>query len=110
MINQETFEAHLKRTTIISNVLSIVVALLVAMSVGYGFYYNTKNTLDEHSEDITEIKDDVNSITLHINEIDVFKGVSSTEIKAIEEKVDKNLKEIEKMDDKLDKILIQTKQ
>ena len=104
-MDHKTLESHLRRTTIVSNVLSIVMALVVAMSVGYGFYYNTTSTLKEHSSDIKEIKIDVSEMSENINEMDVFKGVSSIEIESVNSKVDKLEKSVEKMDDKLDQII-----
>ena len=110
MINDiSLLEKHLKKTAVVSNVLSIMVALVVAMSVGYGFYYNTKSTLESHSEDIQEVRTTVESVEDHLNDIDVFQGMSKTEMKSIEDKVEKNLQYIEKMDEKLDKILYQTR-
>jgi peptidoglycan hydrolase CwlO-like protein len=108
-MDQAVLEKHLRKTTITSNVLSIVVGLIVAMSVGFGFYYNTKSTLSQHGEDINQIKDDVNQVQTDLNEINVFKGVSSEEIDDLEEKVEKIEVKMEKMDDKLDKILLQTR-
>jgi hypothetical protein len=104
-IDHQTLESHLRKTTIVSNILSIVVALVVAMGVGYGFYYNTTATLENHSTDIKEIKEDVHVMTDHINEMDVFKGVSVVEIESIESKVEKLEVSVEKMDDKLDQII-----
>jgi uncharacterized protein YwgA len=96
------FEKHLKKTAIVSNSISIVVALIVALSVGYGFYYNTNSTLDEHTTDIKEVKENVKEVNEQLNEINVYKGVSTTELKSLEEKV-------EKMDVKLDRLLYQTR-
>jgi uncharacterized protein HemX len=107
--DQILLEKHLRKTTITANVISILVALFVAMSVGYGFYYNTKSTLETHSTDIKEIKDDVKEVKNSQHGIDLFQGVSTVEIKALEKKVDKQQTKMEKMDDKLDRILLQTR-
>lgn len=104
-IDHQTLESHLRKTTIVSNILSIVVALVVAMGVGYGFYYNTTATLENHSTDIKEIKEDVHVMTDHINEMDVFKGVSIVEIETLEDQVEDVETSINKMDDKLDRII-----
>lgn len=101
-VSAELLEKHLRKTSIVSNVISITIALFTALSVGYGFYYNTRATLENHTSDITEIKGNVKEIQLKVTEIDIYKGVSAVEIVALQEKVDK-------MDDKLDKILMQTK-
>jgi len=109
-MNHHVLESHLKRTTIMSNVISIVVGLVVAMSVGYGFYYNTKSTLNAHTEDINDIKEQVTTVETQMNDINVFKGVSQVEISALERKVENVESKITKMDDKLDKILIKISQ
>ena len=102
-------EKHLKKTAIISNSISIAVALIVAMSVGYGFYYKTNSTLDTHTMEIKEVKEKVDAVNNHLNEINVFKGTSTSELKSLEDKVEKNFHQIEKMNEKLDRILLQTK-
>jgi hypothetical protein len=108
-VDLELVEKHIKKSTILANIVSITGALIVAMSVGYGFYYKTNSTLADHTKDIIEIKKDVNTFKTVKSEIDVFKGVSKIEVKSLEEKVDKNIEYIEKMNDKLDQILLQTR-
>ena len=101
MINEQiTLEKHIKRTTLMSNSISLLIALCTALTVGYGFYYSTKNTLEEHTKDIKEVKQQVDKIDGKMNEVDVYKGVSESEIKELKQKVDK-------MDEKLDRILIE---
>lgn len=96
----QILEKHIKRTTLMSNSVSLLIALFTALSVGYGFYYSTNSTLEQHSKDIKEVKQDVKEIDNKMNEVDVYKGVSQTEIKELKTKVDK-------MDEKLDKILVE---
>ena len=74
--------------------------MFTALTVGYGFYYSTKNTLEQHSSDIKDVKIKVQEIDTKMNEVDVYKGISETEIKELKAKVDK-------MDEKLDRILIE---
>lgn len=93
-------EKHIKRTTLWSNSISLLIALFTALTVGYGFYYSTKSTLEQHTKDIKEVKENVKVIDQKMNEVDVYKGVSQTEIKELKSKVDK-------MDEKLDKILVE---
>lgn len=101
-VNAELLEKHLRKTSIVSNVISITIALVTALSVGYGFYYSTRTTLENHTSDIMEVKGTVKEIQKKVIEIDIYKGVSGVEIVALKEKVDK-------MDTKLDKIIFQTK-
>lgn len=104
-----TLEKHLKKATLVTNFVSGLVAVACAMSVGYGFYYKTQTTLDAHTEDIKEVKTDVNIIKKDIQEVDVYKGVSKVEINTLEDKIKKMEQDMSKMDEKLDLILIQTR-
>jgi len=106
---QSILEKHLKKITITSNVVSLIGAVLVAMGIGYGFYYSTSSTLDIHTEDIKDVKESVENVENQLNDINVYKGISTTELKSLEEKVEQNHIQIEKMDEKLDKILYQTR-
>jgi len=92
-----------------TNLVSGLVAVACALSVGYGFYYKTQSTLDEHTQDIKEVKLDVNTIKDDIQEVDVYKGVNKVEVKTLEDKIQKLEANMTKMDDKLDQILIQTR-
>mgnify|MGYP003655151107 CR=1 FL=1 len=102
-------EKHLKKSTIISNVISICIGLIVAIGVGYGFYFSTKTTLASHSLDIIEIKDDVTKLNVITNETLVFRGVSTSELNSLNSRVIKLDQTLGKVSDKIDKIIIQTK-
>lgn len=104
-----TLEKHLKKATMVTNLVSGLVAVACALSVGYGFYYKTQSTLDSHTEDIREVKKDVTTIKKDIQEVDIYKGVSKVEIKTLEDKIKKMEQDMSKMDEKLDLILIQTR-
>lgn len=104
-----TLEKHLKKATLITNFISGFIAVFCALSVGYGFYYKTSSTLQEHTNDIKEVKTDVSTIKKDIQEVDIFKGVNKIEVKTLEEKIIKLETNVSKMDDKLDQILLQTR-
>jgi len=91
-------ERTLKKSSIISTILSIVVALLSTFAIGFGFYYQTKSSLEQHDREILELKQDVESTKSKVDELAIFRGVSSAEMENLEKKVDK-------IDEKLDKIL-----
>ena len=99
-------EKILKKAQIWSNTLSVVIAIVTAGSVAYGFYYNTNSTLTIQKEKIEVLQYDVAQVEAKINESAVFQGVSSTQIKALEDKVNSIDKKMDKIDDKLDKILL----
>lgn len=94
----EILEKHLKKSSLVSNTVSLFIALITALSVGYGFYYNTKSTLAQHGKEIQEVKEEVTSVNAKINETAVFKGVSEERFKEVDDK-------ITKMDEKLDRLL-----
>ena len=101
-----TLENHLKRTTKVASVISGIIATLGSLAVVYGFYYNTKGTLVEHTDEIKEVKADVSEIKIKINDAAVFEGVSKVQMKALEDKVNSIDTKMDKIDDKLDKILL----
>ena len=107
--NQKTLETHIKKATSFTSFLSAIIALICALSVGYGFYYQTSITLDLHTSDIKEVKSDVSEIKKDVQEVDIFKGVSEFEVKTLEEKITNLENDVSKMDEKLDKIILQTK-
>ena len=95
-------EKHLKKTTIITNIFSMLVAGITTLAIVNSFYYNTTNTLNRHTVQINDVQKDVKVIKENIKDAQIFQGVSSAEITDMKEKVDK-------MDEKLDRILMQTK-
>ena len=95
-------EKHLKKTTIITNIFSMLVAGITTLAIVNSFYYNTTNTLNRHTDQINDVQKDVKVIKENIKDAQIFQGVSSAELTDIKEKVDK-------MDEKLDRILMQTK-
>lgn len=107
-MNQEhlTLENHLKRTTKVASVISGVIATLGSLTIVYGFYYTTNDTLIQHENSIQEVKTDVIDIKVKINDAAVFEGVSKAQMKALEDKVNSIDSKMDKMGDKLDKILL----
>jgi uncharacterized protein HemX len=105
----QLLEKHIKKTTLTSNFLSMFIALATALSVGYGFYYNTKITLENHTNDIQEVELEVKKIQTNMQEVEVYKGVSEVEVKELKENVNKIENNLSIMDEKLDKILMRIK-
>jgi hypothetical protein len=98
-VRAEVLEKSIRRTNYVSNVISIIIATITATSIGFGFYYNTKITLDLHGKSIESIEKEVEINNRMLNEIQVYKGVSSSEMQNLEKKVDK-------IDEKLDKLIL----
>ncbi len=98
-------EKQIKKANFISTTLSILVPILTATTIAYGFYYNTKGTLNRHTEDIQELKTNVSEVKTKVNESAVFQGVSTTEMKALQDKMNTIDKKVDKVDEKLDKLI-----
>lgn len=105
-IDNLTLEKHLKRFSLINNIVSIVLALATALSVGYGFFHNTKSTLNTHTEEINDIKTNVKSLTEAVNNAAVFQGASKEQIKALQEQVNDVKKSQDRIEDKLDRLIM----
>ena len=103
-VKEATLERSIKRTTLTSNLVSIFIAAVTALGVGFGFYFTTQSRLTNHDTQIESIETDLEDTQEALNEIQIYKGVSSSEMKNLEKKVDK-------IDDKIDKlILLQTQE
>lgn len=98
-VREETVDRIIKKTQLTSNFISLTVAIIAALGVGFGFYFNTDNRLNQCEQNIQQLEKVVKKNTEHINQIQVYKGVSSAEMKMIEKKVDK-------IDEKLDKLIL----
>jgi septation ring formation regulator EzrA len=107
-IDNITLEKHLKRFSIINNIISIVLALTTALSVGYGFYYSTTNTLSSHTQEIVDIKKNVESLTEAVNSSAIYQGSNKEQVKAIQEQVNDIKKSQDRIEDKLDRLILKT--
>ena len=105
-LEESTLEQHLKRTTKVSSAIAGLIATLGSLAVVYGFYYNTRGTLNEHTESIIQVQTEVNEIKVKISEAAVFEGVTKAQYKALEDKVNSIDSKMDKMGDKLDQILL----
>ena len=90
--------------------MSVFVAMISSVIVVNTFYYKTTMTLDEHGESIKEIKQDLNTVQVNMQDVMIYQSANTVEIKFLKERVQQMDNKIDKMNDKLDKLLIQTKQ
>ncbi len=104
-----TRTAALKNTIKISGVLGTSVTILTVVFTVSGFYYKTTSTDEAQSEEIKLVKKEVTDIKATVNNTEVFKGVSTAEYTALKEKVAGIEKTVDKIDSKLDRVLVQTK-
>ncbi len=98
-VRAEVLEKSIRKTTLTSNVISIFIAIIAALGVGFGFYFNTNSQLERHDNTIKVLEEEVEETQVLLNDIQVFRGVSSTEMKNLEKKVDK-------IDEKIDKLIL----
>lgn len=101
-----TLEKHLRKSTITSNFVSVVVALITALGVGYGFYYNTNSTLDAHTLQIKEVQTDVRVLKDAVTNSAVYQGASAEQIKAIEVQVNDVKASQIRIEEKLDRVIL----
>lgn len=92
-----------------SGVVGYAATLVSALFIAYGFFYNTKSSLEDHSAAIKKVEVDVLEIKAKINKADVFQGVSTAEYNALKDKVAGIERTVDKIDEKIDKVIIQTK-
>jgi hypothetical protein len=103
-----TLEKHLKKSTITSNFVSVIIALITALSVGYGFYYNTNSTLESHTLQIREVKTDVESLKDAVNNSAIFQGATGEQIKAVEVQVNDVKASQIRIEEKLDRLILRS--
>ncbi len=89
--------------------LGSVLIILSVLGGGYGFYWGTNGTLKEHTEAIKEIKTDIVEVKDGMNTTRTIEAVSISEQSATKERIIAIEKMIDKIDNKLDRVLIQTK-
>lgn len=94
-MKNQVLESHIKKTTITSNAVSVLIALITAVTICYGFYFNTNATLNNHTQSIKEVKEDVGIIKEKISNSKSFEGVTQAQqndmkarIQRIEDKQD----------------------
>jgi hypothetical protein len=104
-----TLEMHLKKTTIVSNVLAGIISVILALGVGYSFYYNTNSTLDSHTNQIDNMQIIVDDTNKKVNNLSTGEGINHVQIETLEKNVEKIEHNLERVDEKLDRILLQTK-
>lgn len=107
MLDNATLEKHLKKFQIVANVWSLAIGIITALGVCYGFYYKTTDKLDTHTTEIQEVKTEVKSLTESVNKNAVFQGVSKEQIKSLENQVNDVKKSQDRIEDKLDKLIMQ---
>ena len=69
-------------------VLTILIATLSALSVGYGFYFNTNNTLETHDQQINTLEKDIRLINEAINKNNTSLQVQNNELKNIDQAIE----------------------
>ncbi len=109
MLDNITLERHLKKFQLTANILSLAIGLITATGIGYAFYYKTTNTLDTHTLQIEEVKADVQDLTVSVNNSAIFQGASKEQIKSLENQVADVKKTQDRIEDKIDKLIMKHK-
>lgn len=102
-------EKHLKKFQLTANILSLAIAIITALGICYGFYYKTNETLDTHTEKIESMEISLGSMSESMTNNAVFQGASKEQIKALENQVIDVKKGQDRIEDKLDRLIMQNK-
>ena len=105
----EIIASILQKPKLISWLMSVFIAVISSVIVVNTFYYKTTVTLEEHGQSIQEIKKDLNAVQGNMQDVKVYQSSNTVEIRFLKERVQELDSKMDKMNDKLDKILIQTK-
>lgn len=106
MLDNATLEKHLTKTTIVSNVISIGLATVTAVSIGLGFYYKTNDTMETHTQKIEKIEISVEQLSQALNNAAITQGASKEQIKALQDKMADVKKTQDRIEDKIDKLIM----
>jgi chromosome segregation ATPase len=85
----ETIIKGTKKIPLLNSLLSIVLAVITATGVGYGFYFNTNNKLDRHDQQIQTLETNVNRLQEAIQLNNTNLAVQSNELKNISKSINK---------------------
>ena len=99
-------EKFLKKTTITNSIVSIVLALVTAIAVVLGFYYNTTSTINAHTIEIKEIKIEVKSLNDVLIQFSVLQNGEKEQIKALQDQIVDVKKSQERIENKIDKLIL----
>lgn len=109
----EVLEKHLKKATVFTNVISFIVAALVAFVssavIVYAFYYDTNAALESHSNSINQIVIDVENIEDRVQQNEVVNSVTRIEIETLKKQMTSIEAKVDRIDEKLDRIILQTR-
>lgn len=108
-LDNATLEKHLKSFQRNLTIVSLALGILASIGVCYGFYYNTNSKLDAHTDSIESIEVNMGSMSEEIKNTAIFQGASKEQIKALENQVTDVKKSQDRIEDKLDRLIMQSK-
>lgn len=103
-------ESHLKKTTKVTAFIASLISIVASFFFAVGAYYRLKGSDEQQNQKIFQTEAKVTVIENKLTETAVSQGVSTTEIKTLQRDVSELKESVGKMNDKLDRILIQTRQ
>ena len=108
-VGETTLIRRVNRSTFLSNLISITFAVGITFTFAYGFFYNSKANDEQQNKKNIEQDNDIIEIKKSIQNAAVFEGTSDVELKALKESTVEIKAHLDKLDDKIDRILLQTK-
>ncbi len=102
-------EKHLKKTTIRSASVATIISLCSIAFLCVGFYYTTNDKLEVHAEQIKATKEDVKNLKEVVSIDAQNKVVAIEQIKALDNRMTRIETTQDRIEDKIDRVIIQTK-
>lgn len=103
------FKQMMEKFTFFSTFLSIIAAVLTALGVVYGFYYETNSVIEQHTQQLKEESKKINILNEKFQKQELYQAAEKEKINAIFEKVNTFETHQTRMEDKLDKLIFELK-
>lgn len=101
----EILDKQIKRTGLVSNLISISITVITAIAVCIVFYVQTNSTLDAHERQINSVTGEIKRIDEKVQNIQVFQGVSEEQIITVQEQITEIKQHQLRIEQKLDIII-----
>jgi peptidoglycan hydrolase CwlO-like protein len=88
----------------IAILVAVTTGIIAGVGTGIGVYYKTVDKVEEHTSIISKLTDNVNTITVMVNDLKTQTAVASISPAYQQKQIDGLSAKMDKLDDKLDKI------
>lgn len=102
-------EKRVSLSTFLSNFISIIFAVGLTFTFAYGFFYNSKTNDQQQGRKITEHDTEIKEIKQSVQKSAIFEAATGAELKSLQGTTTDIKEHLNRLEDKLDKIILQTK-